>query len=433
MKLVNLSALVCAFFAVLGSAAQAQTLGNYANLDGNFRYDLRIGPVFQQQLDFDTLENADVIIEPNVLLTTYPGIYTNVTAFTAFFDFRGLEIVGSYAANSTTFRVQIASVPGSDCDNAALGIGLNQPCTFDYFGPSRDIAYADFQDDLEDLDDPRIAALFMRALAKSSPIDPLAGNPDSIQGSLVRRSLDLSAPDVALYRDTLGADEPWLIGLAYNNASSGRFEGDHWTGRAQRSFRLFEGNRGRLKIDLPFNVSVYNDAIKADLVGSVGYEFVAINDRWTLEPRVSYGGVFSEDLFSAGQMMSASLSSRYRFDGVGRGHFILGNMVGYTKTLPTAGVDPDITNTVFRNGLAYELPMKMQMGGRAMSLRGSYTHTNFAGDDLYMNAYDEVALSFGVRNRGLDAKNSFEIFRFGLNGTFAGDYSAYGLSLGARF
>jgi hypothetical protein len=424
-----------AALALFATTANAQV--NYGNLKNLYRLQINVAGAPQTPFGFDDLNNVETSLEDAALRARY-ATYTGTQALVANFDFRGLDVVGRYATGVNDFILEVPGADTSLCENAALGLPAGSPCTFRYAGGTRAQNYFDFEDDIDNLDNDLLTKLLFRNLARRSPIDPLAGNPNSIQGSLVRQGLDLASADSAL--DNAGAEtgEPWLVGLSYSRVAGGRFDGDYWNARVQRSFRLVEGSRGQLKLSIPLSVTIYNGALSAQGTIGAGYEFEISPGKWSLEPRIGYGLVASPDLLSAGQMVSASLTSRYRIDGIGRGYFLVGNMVGYTTTLPTAGllgadIDPGLKNTILRNGLAYEMPLKLQMGGRAQSLRASYTFTSLQGDDLFLEQFHEVAVSFGVRSRGGDVRNTFELFRAGLTGTFGSNYHSITAMIGARF
>ena len=151
---------------------------------------------------------------------------------------------------------------------------------------------------------------------------------------------------------------------------------------------------------------------------AIGLEQPIFDGRWSLEPQISWGFAVSNKIESIGHIAAATLTSRYRIDGIGRGYFIIGNMIGYTETLSTAmfgaELNPHLRNWVFRNGVAYELPLNFMVMGRGASVRASYEITNFTGDPLFLNQFQEAALSFGVRSREGVLHNSYEALRLGI-------------------
>lgn len=433
------AAALCASAWLIAGGASAATIGDYGSNDSLFRFDITIG-TNQAVVGVDDLDQAEDVLSPAYLAAHYP-FYSDAQPTRGVFDFRGVELVGRYqsAPGFAAFIVQLPSITQSQatelCDPAAsVSFGV---CTFVYQGLNRTQAYNAFTDDLDDLDpnSPLVRALFA-SMSRNSPIDPLAGNPDSLQGSIIRDALDLATDTDSAVELGSTETEPWMIGASYSHISSGRFDGDRFDVRAQRSFRFVEGSRAALKVDLPLHYASVKGASQYNGVLSVGYE-VPIRQNWSVEPRVAYGLTYSGDLFSAGEIASGSVTSRYRFDGLGRGYVVMANMAGYTSTVRTGAlsdsIDPKIHNWVFRNGAAYEMPLKTQLMGRSSSLRVSYTYTNFTGDKLYLNDFHEVSASIGVRAREGEAKIGAELARFALLGTFGDDYHAVTAQVGFRF
>ncbi len=90
-------------------------------------------------------------------------------------------------------------------------------------------------------------------------------------------------------------------------------------------------------------------------------------------------------------------------------------------------------NWAFRNGLAYDLPLKFRGLGRNTSARVSYAMTNYAGDKLYYNTFHEVTLSLGLRGREESARNARDLIRLNMNLIKAGSYTSWSAGLGFRF
>lgn len=77
-------------------------------------------------------------------------------------------------------------------------------------------------------------------------------------------------------------------------------------------------------------------------------------------------------------------------------------MLGYTKVIVMKmfgkSLDAKTENIVLRNAIAYELPIARRTAALQSSLRGSYTLTNFEGDQLHAKTYLDVTLSLGVQH-----------------------------------
>jgi hypothetical protein len=428
-------------------AAQAQTTGPGAptttqldQLSSLFRISVNLrapsGAILTDTYGLNRAERSYEFMDPVRLRERYGAQYTDRSAVAGVLDFRGLAILGFFDANSTTFRI---SVP--ELDRAG------ERYTNIFTGPTRDAAYAQFDsyvNDIEDEDAERLVRLLLRALARTSPIDPLAGNPGSIQGSLVRSSLDLSSSDSAIEQDAAsgGANtpgDPWIVGANYSWGSSngGRYEFKRVDGRVARSFRLGEGGRALLKFDTPFTYSEVNGARAVSIQTAVAVEVPLIARRWSIEPRLGYGLTASDQIGSLGHMLSTTLASRFIAGNIGRGRLVIGNMAGYTQTLSTGftgyNINPGLKNWVFRNGLAYDLPLKFRGMGRNTSMRASYSFTNYAGDKLYFDKFHEVGLSIGLRGREESARNARDLVRLNFSLVKANNYTSWSAGIGFRF
>ena len=431
------AALAAAAALLLGAGpAAAQTApSDFRGLSDLFRASVQLQRgatvIGQSAYGFQSTDDAIDFLREENLRARFPT-YTGREAVTGTLDFRGVPVIGRYAENSNQFIVDFPTIGERRVFN-----GLTRSQAYDA---------ADFYfDELPDGEAEDLIRRLLASLAAFSPVDPLAGNPNSLQGSLVRGGLDLTSPGGALEDDAGGGgagaanqDEPaWMIGATYSDFTAGRFEGRRLDLRGERSWRVGEGSRSRLKLDVPFTLTETEGA--SQVVGSVGlgYERPVIPGRWSLEPRVAYGAVVAPDLGSAGHMGSASLTSRYRIDGPGRGFAIIGNMIGYTTTLPLdvdgTNYSPEVSNVVFRNGVAYQYPLNRMVSGRAASVRASYTHTGFTGDELFLDSYHELGLSFGVRGREDSPRNAFELFRLTGAYTFGDDYDSVTVGVGYRF
>lgn len=436
--------------AMAASTAHAQIIGpttpqppseqQIDELESLFRIGVNLrtaaGTVITDTYGLNIADDGQEFMDPLRLAQRYNGLYTDQSAVSGVLDFRGLPIYGFWDQNSSVFRI---SVPALDAEGEVY---QNQ-----FAGATRAESYALFDSYLNDIEDEeaeRLVRLLLRQLARYSPVDPLAGNPNSVQSTVIRSALDMSSSDSAIEQaaangGTNTPGDPWIIGANYNWGSSGHGRYDFWRadGRVARSFRLAEGGRALLKIDLPFSYSEVNGARAATVQLGVGVEVPVIAQRWSLEPRIGYGLTASDQLGSVGHLISPSLASRYVIQGLGRGRLVIGNMIAYSMTMSTGftgyNVNPGLKNWAFRNGLAYDLPLKFRGFGRGTSARLGYTFTNFTGDKLYYNSFHEVTFSLGLRGREESARNSRDLVRMNFSLIKTRDYTSWSAGLGFRF
>jgi hypothetical protein len=159
---------------------------------------------------------------------------------------------------------------------------------------------------------------------------------------------------------------------------------------------------------------------------------VPMSRDWALTPSINYALTGSSDLGSAAQVASAAITSTYywRRDGYDLG---MGNMLGYMTTMPFTykgySYDPNISNTVLRNGLLYSQPTRM-LGGK-MHFEVSLIDTRFFGTDLYSDNYQELKFTLGTtRAANLGATG---IFRVGASLIHTPNDNGFGLEFGYWF
>lgn len=420
-------------------------IANYLELRKSFRIGIRVTNQlnnFDQSARFeqDTIEDITDFLDPRLIATVVGTQNAFFGAVSSVFDIRGGTAVAGYAQNSALLTVTVVSPTGEIIrqENGA-------PCTFTFNGQNRLQSFDAFDAAVDDENTPTSQAILgclSRSFARFSPADPLAGNPNSLQAALTRSALDLSNGDSAIEQDPVPEgvavpNDPWLVGATYNTGSAGRFDIDRVDARVQRSFRIFEGNRAMLKIDLPLNYSRINGADTYSAQLGIGLEVPLIDRKWSIEPRIGYGAVYSEDLGSVGHILQGSITSRYVINGVGRGRFVIGNMVGYAQTLDTPGtsanINPDLKNWSLRNGIAYDLPLKARLFSRGSSMRASYAFTQYLGSDLRNNSFHEATLSFGLRGREDSPRATRDLIRINLSTIQARDFSSYTIGVGFRF
>jgi hypothetical protein len=282
---------------------------------------------------------------------------------------------------------------------------------------------------------------------------PTYGSPNSVQFQAVTTALDLQdiQPEGEARLGPEGDSD--TIGGAITYWGVPGQTGQRYDGHYQHARRVFKGSRARLVIDVPVNVihagtitspfgSIKGATAELGTV-SVGLELPAM-PNWIITPRVSYGVAVAGDYFGGnGELATGSLTSRYQIGNIGRGELVIGNSVAYThsaKLLASQQFFAPTINWVFRNGLAYQLPLKSRMFGRQSSFRASYVFTVTTQDPVTYKHEHELGLSIGVRTREAEQKNGFEQLRIGVLYTHSSyayaansGYDAGTLTLGYRF
>jgi hypothetical protein len=347
---------------------------------------------------FDSLKESEL----NALVPTYTG--TEVAS--ADIDFRGLALSVAYP---------IASAPDLVLNIPSLGI------TRTFVGATREESRRMLRDFFKD---GNVLGRIMRELSEVSPVDPLAGNPNSLQARMITGAFDRNfrrpvsrieaarAAQVALRKEPLrfAANQPRDARTDASGANAMRSSSVD-LGVTASAFR--QEGLGTASIDVPFGYAFPPDparpfSINADVQASdtegaasygadvgAAYRF-DLNDRWFLAPSANYGVVASEDLGSLGTVVSAALTSAYLlYDG--SYSVWMGNAINYSRTLKTSigdySFDSKIENVVFVNGLLLSMPL-LRLGPN-YSIEYSLTDIRYTGTSLYNEYYDEIGLAIG--------------------------------------
>ncbi len=367
---------------------------------------------------YSNAEEALRSFENDRIEALFPNYDAVQTVFVAI-DFRGLPITASLVNGALVFKV-----PSLDIGEKFYGEGATS-------AEQRDSAIDKFVEFLES-EGGDILDRIQRELARVSPVDPVAGNPNSLQSNLVQDAFDSGA------FATGQASTENRTGLAVSGGvfQSGDFEGRSVTIPLSRDFHFDSRPGMKLEVKLPITLVETEDAQIYSISPSLALT-APVNDRWSLTPGLSWGVSGSIDAASVAQMAGATLTSKYRVPDLPTegASMTVGNMVGYVQTLPFAyqdfSFDPGIRNTVLKNGLMIEQPVGAELYGEEMTAQLSYAHSRFFGTDLYMNGYHEVAVSLGTPVEGIETIT--DELRLGVAYTFGNDYQSVTFNLGYRF
>lgn len=371
----------------------------------------------QTSASFSSVEDAFNSLSGSGFSNVNPA-YTGVEAASVAIDYRGLAMSAVYpAANSTQL---VLSIP-------VLGV------TQSFQGATRDESQQMLKDYFKK-NGNNILGQMSKELAATSPVDPVAGNPNSLMSQLV--ALDFSnafSSQVSALKDSNGSgNSNNLIGIGVQ-ASQYRQAGQTskaFTLPLSYTFRNDLDPRRQLTFNLPITMIDAEGSKSYNLAIGGAYRF-PVNDNWALAPAVNLAIVGSSDLGALASVTSVSLTSTYLFR---LDHFdvAIGNMAGYYATSKVKSgdysYDPGIKNTALRNGVMLSQPVSI--GGRTMSVEYSLTDTHFFGDTLYIEHYDEIGISLGTNKR---KGSSRSYFRSGLSYLYSSKSKGGSLNFGYWF
>jgi len=338
---------------------------------------------------FSNVESVFDQIHEDGLTVAFPD-YTERSMAGATIDFRGLEMRANFVGATSRLVFEVPS------------LDINET----FAGADRDSSLEMLEEFLED-EGGDILNQIQRALIATSPVDPIAGNPNSLMGTMVSgqfragfqsRTTNIDEAAAADTEEAYDPDNLVVLGARFGRFTAAERASSVLTLPIGYSFRLKESGAGLRAVDISLPIT-YADAEggKSGAVSlGIGLTY-AMNERWSLSPAAGAGVVGSVDLGSAGGIGSLSLTSAYTIPREGWS-LNIGNMIGYYETLDISFRDydfnPGVSNTVLRNALMVSIPSTM--AGRKVTTEVWGIDTRFFGSDLYSEYYDEIGISFGL-------------------------------------
>jgi len=349
---------------------------------------------------YKSIEDAIDSVSGTSLKTLLPSYRDNAPA-TASFNLRGLAATIEYPTAESAIVLKVPSA------------GIERTFT----GATRDEAQDAVTDYFKGAGGTEVTKV-LQAAVRETPIDPVAGNPDSLMSLM-------GAADFAQGTDALGhsggVGSPNLLGFsveAGRGMASGGYDQNRVSGTL--SYRLnFESSDAAVLFDLPVNWVRSGES--DSLSGSLGIGVrLPVTDWWSITPAVRAGVAGSVDLGAAAAVYSGSVTSDIRWNW-GGWHFGLGNMAGvYRATGVSVGeydIDYDLTNVILRNGIS--VSRDLTEGPTLLRVNAAFIDSRYLGDKLYVKGFDEVSLSFskGAENGrfGFDRVEVGAAYGFGDN------------------
>jgi hypothetical protein len=414
---------------------------------------------------FSSVDGSLDYVDPDALAARYPT--ASVDRIDAALDFRGIDIGLDFGTGSGFLDFTVAQL--------GFSRQFGRPCVAAVPGDcrlARKQALAEVRDFLES--NPVFLKRLLTALARFSPIDPLAGNPDSLfsrssradfqqgfthkvsqiwgcnttasndtfgHGVMVAAAGDV--PDIFVDARTrtaqLAGENELSIGLLTSSTTAESSGGDYATTGyvvpLSYTVKLDSDPRKKIRFDLPMGYTDTEGAVSYSLGFGVAYTH-PLSDVWTLTPALGVGATGSEDLGSAGGVSSYSLTSAYTWR-VGGFALSMGNSIGQYDALALkigdVEAEADISNTVLTNGVLLTGPNSLI--AKSLVMEYSLTDTRITGDEVYLDSYDEVGIGLGYIRTHMGVIDSYS--RVGLSYLVGsgddGDISSLRLNLGMRF
>ncbi|HUP93061.1 MAG TPA: hypothetical protein VM074_12515 [Solimonas sp.] len=347
--------------------------------------------------------------------------YTPISAAVGEINLRGLSgVTLSYEQNSPVLDLRIAS------------LGVHEQ----FNGATRD----ESEDLLEEWfkgDGREVLTRLFNQLAELSPIDPVAGNPNSLMAKMVESDFANATQLPQVVAKATDGDGPRnFVGISARMGQYSQREFSSQVLSLPLSYtHLLEDRRYALVIDVPLTY-VRNEGAKT-YSGSLGVGLrLPAAERWSLVPALRVGAVGSPDLGSGGVIYSGSLTSHYAFEPLEKFNFAVADMLAYysTGSVKVGDYDTgyDLSNTVLRNGLLVDRDAGFSLWGAPMQWDVQLVRTDYFGDALYSRYYHDLSVSLGTRKQaGALVWNALRVGLTYTNGD--GDVRGAAFNLGYTF
>jgi hypothetical protein len=311
------------------------------------------------------------------------AIYT--TNLSANFDLnlRGLEAAAAFAANSTTLTVTIPQA------------GITQSFT----GSTREESLKLFDQFYKN--DRASGKRKRRAYAKFTPIDPIAGNPNSLMGLM-------SQADYLLGRlsPLSGCSPCWTAqpirhqfqaGFNTGRAFADQFDTSIYTLPLRYSYSPL--GSWALVLDTPATVLINGRAISLNTSLGAGFRIPIVKSAvydWSVTPVTRFGLGIAIDLSTGGSFISTGAVST--FNCKIRDYVLtMTNYASYlTSTALHAGginFDYHLYNFIFKNGLTLTTCKGIELLGKSLNFSLSYENSAFTGSSLFIEHYNEIGIA----------------------------------------
>jgi hypothetical protein len=357
-------------------------------------------------------------------------------------DLRGVSLNAEFAADSTEL---VVSIPF-----------LGRNVRFD--GSTRDESLKKFEEwltgEFSSPDAPEdVLTQVLQQLVARSPVDPIAGNPNSLQTRMFEAAYFTATtgayrpkPGTPSERQWRGKDH-FRAQARYDRFDAGRWDGNVW--EVGLDYQLnFRDARFALLFDLPLVISQTEGSESYLVSAGLGVQWRPTH-WWNLTPSVRLGGAGSFKLGAVAILANVNLASSMRWEiggsqlslggrrlGIPGFELGIGNLVGWNGTfddLEISGirVTYDLNNYAVRNGIDLTKRFGQRFLGGRPAVKLYFIDTWVLGSRLFLDHYDELGLQIGTQRRtGGSWRDSLS---FNVGWVFGRAYDALQLKLSYRF
>ncbi len=402
--------------------------------DNLFRAQYEIGTQTDLQRGTNDLTQLDRLFDGNALEDITDGLYDPLTdRVLAQLDLRGVEALTGFEQDSTAFYFRVE----------AAGIDV----VFD--AGDRDQSVEEFQRWLKgDLDTPSSSAealtSLLQAFVAESAVDPVAGNPFSLQTRMMQATYDDAARLAFRPVDEFQPDDEGRVWTGEDVFSLGAdfapFWGGVWNGFVADITLDYVLNLKEPRLAVVFDMPIAYTRTEAEAHTVSAHAGVGVLYRakpwWNILTQGRVGITGSIQLGGLAVLYSTGLTSQMQWQ-LGETTLRLGN--GFSASSSIDGIEwlgyeltYGIDNYLVRNGFEVERPLPARLRGRPLFARLSFSDNWILGSEVFTDHFNEVGLHLGT-TRSLGSGAVRDRSSLGLTYSGAPDYHALRLSFDYAF
>lgn len=329
---------------------------------------------------YNTLEQAYNSLSSASLRSIFPTYAGDASAVRATLNLRGVQALGSFAPTSPILRFQ---VPGAGIDEV-------------FNGGTREGSLQQLQKWFQGQGQSRVNTL-LRYAVRTTPIDPIAGNPNSALTGLAvsdfGRAVDAS----------LGEGAAFGIAARFGSFSASGYNSQNLTLPLDYNWQITP--RDTLQLDVP--LSYIDNSGATSYSGNIGLLYRRqVTDSWTLQASARVGAAGSVDLGAGAGIYGLGLTSTYVARLPAQLRLTVANGINYLSTFPVSigrySLDYGVSNTVFRNGLVLSRSLGVELWSWPLTGSVFAVDTRFTGTPVYVRHFQEFGtyVSAGGQARG---------------------------------
>lgn len=353
--------------------------------------------------------------------------YTPNSGVFARVDLRGLGVEVEYLPNST---VLIFRVP-------AAGLEVR------FEGATRNESQEQFEDWLKGnfesaaAPDGKLTRL-LQLLIEFSPVDPVAGNPNSLQTRMFLSDFDagITGPFISPSGRIEGIRNQFTFGGEFGFFNAGPFDGQVVNVPINYKWNLKRWPKLSVIFDFPVTLTRTETAWSYMASFGTGVQYRPTR-WWSLTPMARIGGVGSLDVGALAVLVSGSLTNYFQYNrgSTHLGFATLGGISTSIDGIKIKGYDLsyELTNYVLRNGVDLGQKLDFTVFNNPAALKLFFNFTQYWGNNLYLDSFYDMGVGIATVKKIADSYVNALDLSFTYAAGVTNDYNYYGFKLTCRF